>query len=345
MFKSSTEGTDAINLMVTVEDTGVGIPQDAQNRIFTPFMQADGSASRTYGGTGIGLSISKCLVDLMGGEIGLVSKPGIGSTFSFTAVFKEGCRNSGDAKRHHFDPALSDFQGMRGLVADGRCIRARIIKYHLRRLGIHVDVVSNQDSALGTILDACNTRKNGAAMPLGSLPNMFPVVTSQSPTEVHELKSAGYVDSILKPLRPGIIAACLWKALGMEHKRQQFKGKSMPLQSLLSGKNILVVDDNAINCKVAAAVLEKYGATVTSADSGKEAIIMLQPPHNFDACFMDVQMPEMDGFEATRQICLMENIVNELIRSGGCITGIIWQCSSLAHTYTSYYSRRYSSNT
>ncbi|CAL9148646.1 unnamed protein product [Musa hybrid cultivar] len=188
-------------------------------------------------------------------------------------------------------------------------------------------------------------RKNGAAMPLGSLPNMFLVVTSQSPTEVHELKSAGYVDSILKPLCPGIIAACLWKALGMEHKRQQFKGQSMPLQSLLSGKNILVVDDNAINCKVAAAVLEKYGATVTSADSGKEAIKMLQPPHNFDACFMDVKMPEMDGFEATRQIRLMENIVNELIRSGGCITGIIWQCSSLAHTYTSYYSRRYSSNT
>ncbi|THU64363.1 hypothetical protein C4D60_Mb01t25700 [Musa balbisiana] len=295
MFKSSTEGNDAINLMVTVEDTGVGIPQDAQNRIFTPFMQADSSTSRTYGGTGIGLSISKCLVDLMGGEIGFVSKPGTGSTFSFTAVLKEGCRNSGDTKRHHSDPALSDFQGMRVLVADGRCIRDRIIKYHLRRLGIHVDVASNQDSALGAVLDVCNTRQNGAAMPLGSLPNMFLVATSQSPTEVHELKSAGYVDSILKLLHPGIVAACLWKALGMEHKRQQFKGKSMPLQSLLSGKNILVVDDNAINCKVAAAVLEKYGATVTSADSGKEAIKMLQPPHNFDACFMDVQMPEMDG--------------------------------------------------
>ncbi|URD76103.1 CHASE [Musa troglodytarum] len=151
-------------------------------------------------------------------------------------------------------------------------------------------------------------------MPLGSLPNMFLVAIFQSPTEVHELKSAGYVDSLLKPLRPGMIAACLWKALGMEHKRQQFKGKSMPLQSLLSVKNILVVDDNAINCKVAAAVLEKFGATVTSADRGKEAIKMLQPPHNFDACFMDVQMTEMDGFEATRQIRLMENIVNELIR-------------------------------
>ncbi|URD75315.1 CHASE [Musa troglodytarum] len=251
---------------------------------------------------------------------------------------KEGCRNSGDTKRHHCDPALSDFQGMRGLVADGRSIHARIIKYHLRRMGIHVDVVSNQDSALCIILDACNTsgrerfdlvlvdkdawgegeaisfpcllldcRQNGAAMPLGSLPNMFLVAIFQSPTEVHELKSAGYVDSLLKPLRPGMIAACLWKALGMEHKRQQFKGKSMPLQSLLSVKNILVVDDNAINCKVAAAVLEKFGATVTSADRGRR----LLKCYNLHT----ILMLALWIFEATRQIRLMENIVNELIRS------------------------------
>lgn len=77
-----------IQLLVTVEDTGIGIPLDAQNRIFTPFMQADSSTSRTYGGTGIGLSISKCLVDLMRGEIGFVSEPGTGSTFSFSATFR-----------------------------------------------------------------------------------------------------------------------------------------------------------------------------------------------------------------------------------------------------------------
>ncbi|CAL9088620.1 unnamed protein product [Musa acuminata var. zebrina] len=346
MFKSSTEGNDAINLMVTVEDTGVGIPQDAQSRIFTPFMQADSSTSRTYGGTGIGLSISKCLVDLMGGEIGFVSKPGIGSTFSFTAVFRQGCKNAGEIKRHYSDPTSSDFRGMRGLVADGRSIRARILKYHLQRLGIHIDIVTDQDSALCTILDPCSTsgrgrldmvlvdkdawgegegilfphllldhRRNGTVMPQES-PKMFLVATSLSPSEVRDLKSAGYVDSILKPLRLSMIAACLRKALGVGHKRQHLKRQLVPLKSLLSGKSILVVDDNAVNRKVAAGVLKKFGALVTSADSGKEAIRMLQPPHNFDACFMDVQMPEMDGFEATRQIRLMENRVNELIHSG-----------------------------
>lgn len=158
MFKSSTEGSNAINLVVTVEDTGVGIPKNAQRRIFTPFMQADSSTSRTYGGTGIGLSISKCLVDLMGGEIDFVSEPGVGSTFSFTAVFREGSKTSGDVKKHYPDSAPSDFQGMRALVADGRRIRGRIIEYHLQRLGVHVNVVTNRDSALHTILDECSTR-------------------------------------------------------------------------------------------------------------------------------------------------------------------------------------------
>lgn len=85
---------DKTELLVTVEDTGVGIPVDAQSRIFTPFMQADSSTSRTYGGTGIGLSISKRLVELMQGEIGFVSKPGVGTTFSFTGVFGERERDS-----------------------------------------------------------------------------------------------------------------------------------------------------------------------------------------------------------------------------------------------------------
>ncbi|XP_074582207.1 putative histidine kinase 5 [Curcuma longa] len=347
LLKSSTEGDNAINLIVTVEDTGVGIPQDAQSRIFTPFMQADSSTSRTYGGTGIGLSISKCLVDLMEGEIGFVSQPEIGSTFSFTAVFKEASKSSGDIKRHYTDSTLSDFQGLRALVADGRCIRARIIKYHLRRLGILVDVVTKQQNAVQTIVDSCSTSershidmflvdkdawgegsgisfprflseslKNGVVMHKDLQPKMFLIATSLNPTEVYDLKLAGYVDSMLKPLRLSMIVACLQKALSLGQKRQHTKAKPMALQSILRGKNILVVDDNIINQKVAAGTLKKFGAIVTCADSGKEAIRRLQPPHNFDACFMDVQMPEMDGFEATQKVREMENTVNKLIASG-----------------------------
>ncbi|KAH0468233.1 hypothetical protein IEQ34_003266 [Dendrobium chrysotoxum] len=158
MFESNTEATDVINILITVEDTGVGIPLDAQNHIFMPFMQADSSTSRMYGGTGIGLSISKCLVDLMGGEIGFVSEPGVGSSFSFTAVFREGWKNSVDMKRQQSEITVSDFRGMTGLVVDGRSIRADVTKYHLQRLGIEVEVATNPESALSKILDACSPR-------------------------------------------------------------------------------------------------------------------------------------------------------------------------------------------
>lgn len=158
LLDAMAEGTDAVNILVTVEDTGIGIPYGVQSRIFTPFMQADSSTSRTYGGTGIGLSISKCLVDLMGGEIGFVSKPGIGSTFSFTAMFGEGRKNSADMKKYQPDQDVSGFIGMRGLVVDGRGIRAEVTKYHLQRLGIQVHVAETQESAISSILYACNSR-------------------------------------------------------------------------------------------------------------------------------------------------------------------------------------------
>lgn len=149
---------ETIQLLVTVEDTGIGIPTDAQSRIFTPFMQADSSTSRVYGGTGIGLSISKCLVDLMGGEIGFVSEPGIGSTFSFTGNFRKGETTSLDAKWQKYNPFLCEFHGSRALVIDRRKIRAEVTRYHLQRLGLSVDITSSLQSACLCLSDTCNKR-------------------------------------------------------------------------------------------------------------------------------------------------------------------------------------------
>jgi arabidopsis histidine kinase 2/3/4 (cytokinin receptor) len=160
IFKYLNNATDTVNLVLTIEDTGIGITKDAQMRIFTPFMQADSSTSRTYGGTGIGLSITKCLVELMGGEVGFTSKPGVGSTFSFTAVFKknttifmENRKGPEDIKRYCSEPTPLDFQGMRALIVDGRCARAEITKYHLQKLGIQCDLVSTSESAFSALLD------------------------------------------------------------------------------------------------------------------------------------------------------------------------------------------------
>jgi arabidopsis histidine kinase 2/3/4 (cytokinin receptor) len=128
------------------------------------------------------------------------------------------------------------------------------------------------------------------------IPRMFLLATSLSPAEVNDLKSAGYTECIMKPLRLSMMSACLRKVLGVVSKQQQqARGDSSSLKELLKGKKILVVDDNAINRKVAWGALKKYGAVVRCIDSGKDAIQILRPPHEIDACFMDVQMPEMDG--------------------------------------------------
>lgn len=149
-----------VKLLVTVEDTGVGIPREAQVRIFTPFMQADSSTSRTYGGTGIGLSISRCLVELMGGEIGFVSEPGTGSTFSFTVTFTEGERNSLDPKWQQYVPDVSEFRGLRALVIDDKSIRAEVTRYHLQRLEMAVHVANSMQLACSYLSDTCSTRYN-----------------------------------------------------------------------------------------------------------------------------------------------------------------------------------------
>lgn len=131
-------------------------------------------------------------------------------------------------------------------------------------------------------------------------PKMILLATNISNVEFDKAKAAGFADTvIMKPLRASMVAACLQQVLGVGKKRQQ--GKDMPngssfRQSLLSGKKILVVDDNVVNRRVAAGALKKFGADVKCVESGKAALEMLQLPHSFDACFMDIQMPEMDGY-------------------------------------------------
>lgn len=152
------EKPKTIRILVTVEDTGVGIPLNAQNQIFKPFMQADSSTSRTYGGTGIGLSISKCLVDLMDGEIGFVSKPGVGSTFSFNVSFQKGEVSLLDTRWPQCDLGVLEFQGLRALIIDNSCIRAEVTRYHLQRLGISVDIALSAESAYRYLSNTSNTR-------------------------------------------------------------------------------------------------------------------------------------------------------------------------------------------
>lgn len=319
----SSSSSDLIHLIVSVEDTGVGIPEEAQSRVFTPFMQVGPSISRIHGGTGIGLSISKCLVGLMNGEIGFVSKPNVGSTFTFTAVFSSGCSKSNEYKcqtNNSQSNAISEFQGMTALVVDPNSVRAKVSRYHIQRLGIRVEFaldlnqcfssISSSNTVINIVLieqDVWDKDSNFSALFVNKLKKLdmevplklFLLAKSISSSRNSSTVFGVYNPAvIMKPLRASMLAASLQRALGVGNKGicQNGVQPSLSLSNLLRGRKILVVDDNNVNLRVAAGALKKYGAEVVCADSGKNAIQLLKPPHDFDACFMDIQMPEMDGY-------------------------------------------------
>lgn len=325
--------SDSISLIISVEDTGVGIPLDAQSRIFTPFMQVGPSIARIHGGTGIGLSISKCLVNLMKGEIGFVSNSLVGSTFTFTAVLMRACSNGNENQS-------SEFKGINALVVDHRPVRAKVTKYHLQRLGVQTELTTDLNQVIPkmncgslvaklVLIDKETWLKESHSMPL-LVSKLRSKDQSDSPkfflldNPASSIKSNSHISRehnlsvIMKPLRASMLQVSLLRALGgvdKVHCRNGVVGNSI-LGSLLHKKQIIVVDDNVVNLKVAAGALKKYGAEVTCADSGEKVITLLKPPHSFDACFMDIQMPEMDGFEATKRIRVMERDLNERIERG-----------------------------
>ncbi|MGB9093524.1 MAG: response regulator, partial [Gallionella sp.] len=317
------ETSDEIVLRFTVIDTGIGMTQQEIDRLFQPFTQADSSTTRKFGGTGLGLTISKRLVEMMGGRIWVESNPGYGSRFIFVARFQK------PARQLHYNPAaISDLRGLRVLAVDQSQNSLQILKSYLESFELDVTISRSSDEALELVSNA-NEERNpfGLVVVNCKLPEMDGIdlahklheitflsfrpkvlmISSSDQDELMKRLDSQTVDGILaKPFQQSKLLDAVSKVSGRSVLSSgRFKIISEQLSpeliARIRGARLLLAEDNEINRQVAQEILEGFGIEITTAENGEEAIALLAA-EEFDGVLMDMQMPVMDGVTATRLI-------------------------------------------
>ncbi|HEV2197890.1 MAG TPA: response regulator [Candidatus Acidoferrum sp.] len=315
-------------LHFTVSDTGIGIPENKHEMIFAPFAQADTSTTRKYGGTGLGLTISNRLVQMMDGRIWVESEESRGSDFHFTVRLQIADRKEVKVSSPVPPEVL---RGVRVLVVDDNQTNRRILEGMLRRWGMVPALAESGEQALAKLASALNEGKAYALIVTDMhMPKMdgFELVEQirERPelctATIMMLTSAGHRGDaqrcqklgvsayLLKPIRQSELREAIAKVLGVREQEG-----AIPLvtryslgdaRDRLEVLRILVAEDNLVNQRLIARLLEKRGHRVVVAANGREALAALEKAalekETFDILFMDVQMPEMDGFEATAAV-------------------------------------------
>jgi PAS domain S-box-containing protein len=309
----------SVDLHFAVRDTGIGIVKEKQGHIFEAFVQADGSSTRKYGGTGLGLTISNRLVSVMGGRIWIESEPGQGSTFHFTAKFELTTVSPSPAGR-----IVRTLAGIPVLVVDDNPTNRRILEMTLQQWGMKPFLVSSGWSALAELRRA---QESGNPIPLILLDAQMPQLdgfataakikgdTSLSAATIMMLTSggqrgdadrcrqSGIAGYLSKPVRQWELREAILRVLGFKPQRGE-SSRLVTRHSLEETRRhlrILLAEDNAINRELTTRILSKRGHSVTTAENGRLALDVLET-QAFDLVLMDVQMPEMDGFDATAAI-------------------------------------------
>jgi PAS domain S-box-containing protein len=311
---------EAIALHFAVIDDGIGLSQDEQQRLFAAFSQADSSTTRRFGGTGLGLVISKRLVEMMQGRIWVDSTPGQGSTFHFTARF--GLRQDAASGTAHMVQQLAPFAERPVLVVDDNAIARTVVVAQLRRLGLVAEVHDNGEAAVAAAgraeapdflfalvdwrmpgIDGLETIRRLRAQCVGQPPPMV-LMSAFRPDESLDPGAGGFDGFLPKPTNVVHLFAVIAPLLGLTHSEHELAHAPAldPRQlAALRGADVLLVEDTDLNQEVIRDMLEGAGLSVRIANNGQEALdaVHIVRP---DCVLMDCQMPVMDGYEASRRL-------------------------------------------
>jgi len=316
--QSNTTESGHINIECSVSDDGIGMTPKQIARLFQPFEQADSSTSRNYGGTGLGLTISKQLVEMMGGSIDVNSEAGKGSTFRFNI-------HCGvvDERASHPAPVLPE--GIRMLVVDDNEDARFIFQSYLQDFGVQVTMATSGEECLqclhqaeikhtpfeimlldwqlqdmngDTVIQRMRQELDTRIQPAIIVATAF--ANDEVLQKVEQLGADGFM---VKPVSPSLMLDTLMDTLGCNRvSTEQPRTSESPIEQLSFHRyRVLLVEDNTINQQVASEIIAPTGANIIIANNGKEALEYIQQEH-FDLILMDLQMPVMDGYTATRQL-------------------------------------------
>lgn len=315
--KSVEKQQDKVHLQIKVKDTGIGLSKDQIGLLFEPFSQADSSTTRRFGGSGLGLAISGRLAMLMDGQIGVKSRSGKGSTFTFDGWFGLVPGEDVDFRKIY----QKDFSGKCVLVIDRHSISRAVLRYMLKSLGFDVVMAAFSGESTSVSVDTKQTGiapdlilidKNALGADLSGffeslynidqIPTIMIASQGTNSTRMGKLK---YINNILtKPVLFSSLTTIILKCLGhqavsrLEPDALAAESSNMPD---FNGLRVLIVEDKKINQKIVCDLLQKTGSRITIAENGRIALSKLDR-ETFDMVLMDVQMPEMDGYQTTRAI-------------------------------------------